>query len=153
MIDNRPYVRKRAKRSTDESREVIVLPEYDNWHTWGEHFDRLRRHYAAEREEALREQKTAGAARNADAARWWKDVAGDSLKRYRAACLMLGTCWCEPPGDSPFREPEDWPIELAGAVAEVYREARVAELRARGVCRVEDDTRLSIEGEALAITA
>lgn len=83
--------------------------------------DAMRRSAVARRDEYVALQKEFGLARDRDGAKWAKDEATDALKEYRAACLVLGTLLCHPPGDSLYRPEWEWPVELAPWLNRVIR--------------------------------
>lgn len=86
------------------------LPQCDGI---GEMLDVARREKAADRDHFLALQKEAGAARDRDMARFWKEEAADALKEYRALCLVIPYYVAQPPGDCPYRPEWEWPTELA----------------------------------------
>lgn len=88
--------------------------------------DAIRRAASARRDEFVALQKALGSAGDRDGARFAKDEAGDALKEYRAACLILGTLACDPPGDSKCRPEWEWPVELAPWLDRVVRDAEAA---------------------------
>jgi len=78
-----------------------------------ETIDTARKAAVARRDEMLAFQKACGEARDREGAKFFKEEAADALKEYRAACLLLPLFMCEPPGDCPYKEEYEWPIEIA----------------------------------------
>ena len=58
------------------------------------------------------QQKQVAKTGDYEAARAISDEAKEALKRYRAACLVLGYCMGNPPGDSPYIPMVRWSIDL-----------------------------------------
>lgn len=71
------------------------------------------------REDILELQKVCGAARDREGARFFKEEASYALKCYRAACLLLPYVDANLPGDCIYREPKDFPIELAPMIRQI----------------------------------
>lgn len=77
-----------------------------------DYVDAKRKAALQHRDEMLAFQKAAAKAGDRDAARFFKEEASDAMRQYRGACLVLGHLLCDPPGDSPFRRTDEWPLEI-----------------------------------------
>ena len=72
--------------------------------------DAIRRNTIKHREEMLAFQKRAGAARDAETAKFFKGEAQEAMKEYRGACLVMGHI--APGGDAQFVRVDNWPFEI-----------------------------------------
>lgn len=68
------------------------------------------------REEMMAYQKDAQLEKRFDLAKYFSTEAKESLKRYRAICLLLGWYAANPPGDCPCVEPYEWHPDLFQAL-------------------------------------
>lgn len=78
-----------------------------------EAIDLARKGAVSRRDEMLAFQKMCGEARDREGAKFFKEEAADALKEYRAACLLLPLFMSDPPGDCPYKEEYEWPVEIA----------------------------------------
>lgn len=110
-------VRRLPTRRGDDSKDAVWKIQIPHFLPSGpEIADRVgavRKARAADRDDFLALQKACGARGDRDGARFFKEAAGDALKEYRAACLVLPLLEANPPGDCPCRPEWEWPVELA----------------------------------------
>lgn len=86
------------------------------------YLDKVRKQSARELEALNAEQKRAGAERNIEAARFYRDLIAAETKTLRAARLWLG--WITGggySGDAPWVEMYHWPTDFADVLDDVWR--------------------------------
>lgn len=117
----RPWVRWRRGPEAENAPEKYFAWGHDP-ETAPDQIDAIRKEWAQHHEAMAACQKEAGQRLRETGDRttfeFFKAEAAEALKRYRAACLLLGCIAPGMRGDCPSRPQKDWPEELFPALDE-----------------------------------
>lgn len=109
------------ENSQGEQSYKYRLSYYLPLHEMSIYFNDIRKEALARRDEMIVFQKENSSDR--EYVKFFKEEAGDSLKEYRACCLIMGILVVDPPKDCSYKEYKEWPFELENYYDRVIRKA------------------------------